>query len=80
MPMKSIIAVWPATVTVTGRLGFGSRASGVLEAGDVPVARDGETCPSPVMKSVVVCPAAALEKGAAVNPLVMKIPGAAGTI
>ena len=80
IPWKAMVAGWPATVTVTESLDWGSRDVGVPEAGDAPSASDGVTCPSPVMNSVVVAPRAALENGAAVNPFVIKIPGAAGTI
>src|ERR1700739_4945985 len=63
MPAKAIDAVTPPTVTDRGRRGAGSKPSGVAEKGEAPVDSEGQTSPSPVMKSVSVSPGFPLEEG-----------------
>src|SRR5579863_1750192 len=76
MPMNWMGAFTPPMVIWAGSLGFGSDVNGVAGSGEEPVARAGETCPSPVMNRTSVWPRDPLREGT-VNPLAsVKTPGA----
>src|ERR1035441_5331036 len=70
----------PPTVTVTASVGFGNCARGVSAEGEVPSARLGVTCPSPVMYRKVAWPALAVRFGvvALLPSRNVKMPGAIG--
>src|SRR5579862_2248045 len=71
-----MVALVPATVTVTGNRGPGRFATEVLLDGVAPVARNGVTSPSPVMYAVIDCPGLPVLDGVSRSPRVVKNPGA----
>lgn len=74
--MNSIVAGTFPMVILAGSFGAGRFATGVDGEGLAPVASDGVTCPSPVMKRMSVSPLWPLEKGTSARFWSMKIPGA----
>ena len=75
---KYDLAATPPTVTPIGSPGCGSRLSSVAKNGDAPVARGGETSPSPVTNRIDVSPGFPLEVGTKARDASAKIPGAVG--